>query len=316
MTKNDHESTRCLLSGLNEIIIGKSDKTLLFLSAILSGGHVLLEDVPGTGKTTLAASYAALCGLKFNRAQFTPDLTPSDITGYNIYSKQKEKFEFCRGLVFCNVLLADEINRASPKTQSALLEAMQEYRVTVDGTTYPLSEPFSVIATQNPSGFVGTFPLPEAQLDRFCISVSLGYPTHGEEEKIVRKRLLRQGVQSPSRLVSPEDIISVRDEISNVRVTDEIIDYAVSLVSATRDHSSISLGASTRGSIDLVRTARAYAYIRGRDYVIPEDIAYLFIPTISHRISLKYSSDRHGQSKAAVLTGILKGTKVPFVSAK
>lgn len=314
MTENRRDAAVELISALDGIIVGKRDVLVLFTAAILSGSHVLLEDIPGTGKTTLASSVASLCGLKFNRAQFTPDLTPSDITGYNIYNRQKESFEFRSGLVMCNILLADEINRASPKTQSALLEAMEEERVTVDGVTYELSKPFAVIATQNPAGFVGTYPLPEAQLDRFGISLTLGYPTAEQERMIVEGKLSAASCVKPSALLGAEDIMQIREDIKRVTLCREVIDYAVALVRATRTHPSVSLGASARCSIALTSIARALAYICGRDYVIPEDIARLFIPVTGHRISLKYASTSKSVSKNDVLSAILKSTRVPFIA--
>jgi MoxR-like ATPase len=283
------------------------------MTALLSGSHVLIEDVPGTGKTSLAAALAKVTGLDFNRAQFTPDVMASDITGFNIYNRQKEQFEFREGLVMCNLLLADEINRASPKTQSALLEAMEENRVTVDGVTYDVPDPFMVIATQNPTGYVGTYPLPEAQLDRFAFKLSMGYPSQNEEVGILRARRGENPMDKLTSVVTAEELRAARAAVTQVRVDESLYTYIVSLVAATRQHKALSLGASPRASVALMHLAQAYAYLRGRDYVTPDDIASLYIPAVAHRVQLTQESKLSLLSLRDVLTEIMRSTDVPYL---
>lgn len=285
-----------LTAEIEKVIVGKHREVLLLVTALLAGGHVLIEDVPGVGKTTLAAALAKAAGLDFRRAQFTPDVTASDITGFNIYNRKTESFDFTSGLVMTNVLLADEINRASPKTQSALLEAMQECRVTVDGKTYQLPEPFMVIATQNPSGFVGTYPLPEAQLDRFSLKLSMGYPTLDEEVKIVESR----GESSPLDDVRPVIGVNLvrflRSLTADVHIDTALNKYLVSLVAATRTHPSVALGASPRASLAIKRLSQAYAFMHSRSYVVPEDIADIFKVAATHRLLLTQEAKLSGMT--------------------
>lgn len=301
-----------LTSEIEKVIVGKHREVLLLITAMLAGGHVLIEDVPGVGKTTLAAALAKAAGLDFRRAQFTPDVTASDITGFNIYNRREENFEFTPGLVMTNILLADEINRASPKTQSALLEAMEERRVTVDGKTYILPDPFMVIATQNPSGFVGTYPLPEAQLDRFSMKLSMGYPTPDEEMRIVEERTAADPLDAVSPVAGAKLISFLRALTTDVRIDRSLYKYLVLLVSATREHRSVSLGASPRASLALKRLSQAYAFMHGRNYVVPEDISDIFRAAIGHRIILKQEAQLGGVTCAAVLEDVLKSVPVPF----
>ena len=301
-----------LTSEIEKVIVGKHREVLLLITAMLAGGHVLIEDVPGVGKTTLAAALAKAAGLDFRRAQFTPDVTASDITGFNIYNRREENFEFTPGLVMTNILLADEINRASPKTQSALLEAMEEGRVTVDGKTYILPDPFMVIATQNPSGFVGTYPLPEAQLDRFSMKLSMGYPTPDEEMRIVEERTAAVPLDAVSPVAGAKLISFLRALTTDVRIDRSLYKYLVLLVSATREHRSVSLGASPRASLALKRLSQAYAFMHGRNYVVPEDISDIFRAAIGHRIILKQEAQLGGVTCAAVLEDVLKSVPVPF----
>ena len=301
-----------LTSEIEKVIVGKHREVLLLITAMLAGGHVLIEDVPGVGKTTLAAALAKAAGLDFRRAQFTPDVTASDITGFNIYNRREENFEFTPGLVMTNILLADEINRASPKTQSALLEAMEEGRVTVDGKTYILPDPFMVIATQNPSGFVGTDPLPEAQLDRFSMKLSMGYPTPDEEMRIVEERTAADPLDAVSPVAGAKLISFLRALTTDVRIDRSLYKYLVLLVSATREHRSVSLGASPRASLALKRLSQAYAFMHGRNYVVPEDISDIFRAAIGHRIILKQEAQLGGVTCAAVLEDVLKSVPVPF----
>ena len=301
-----------LTAEIEKVIVGKHREVLLLITAMLAGGHVLIEDVPGVGKTTLAAALAKAAGLDFRRAQFTPDVTASDITGFNIYNRREENFEFTPGLVMTNILLADEINRASPKTQSALLEAMEEGRVTVDGKTYALPDPFMVIATQNPSGFVGTYPLPEAQLDRFSMKLSMGYPTPDEEMRIVEERTAADPLDAVNPVAGAKLISFLRALTTDVRIDRSLYKYLVLLVSATREHRSVSLGASPRASLALKRLSQAYAFMHGRNYVVPEDISDIFRAAIGHRIILKQEAQLGGVTCAAVLEDVLKSVPVPF----
>lgn len=301
-----------LTAEVEKVIVGKHREVLLLVTALLAGGHVLIEDVPGVGKTTLASALAKAAGLDFRRAQFTPDVTASDITGFNIYNRKTESFDFTSGLVMTNVLLADEINRASPKTQSALLEAMQECRVTVDGKTYQLPEPFMVIATQNPSGFVGTYPLPEAQLDRFSLKLSMGYPTLDEEVKIVESR----GESSPLDDVRPVIGVNLvrflRSLTADVHIDTALNKYLVSLVAATRTHPSVALGASPRASLAIKRLSQAYAFMHSRSYVVPEDIADIFKVAATHRLLLTQEAKLSGMTASDVISDVLKSTLVPI----
>lgn len=301
-----------LTAEVEKVIVGKHREVLLLVTALLAGGHVLIEDVPGVGKTTLASALAKAAGLDFRRAQFTPDVTASDITGFNIYNRKTESFDFTSGLVMTNVLLADEINRASPKTQSSLLEAMQECRVTVDGKTYQLPEPFMVIATQNPSGFVGTYPLPEAQLDRFSLKLSMGYPTLDEEVKIVESR----GESSPLDDVRPVIGVNLvrflRSLTADVHIDTALNKYLVSLVAATRTHPSVALGASPRASLAIKRLSQAYAFMHSRSYVVPEDIADIFKVAATHRLLLTQEAKLSGTTASDVISDVLKSTLVPI----
>lgn len=310
-----NELIQSLISEIEKVVIGKRNEITMLVCALLSGGHVLIEDVPGVGKTTLAAALSRAAGLNFNRAQFTPDVMASDITGYNIYNRGKEQFEFREGIVMCNILLADEINRASPKTQSALLEAMEEGTVTVDGKTYPMPKPFMVVATQNPSGYVGTYPLPEAQLDRFVLRLSMGYPTENEEISVILNRKTDNPMNSVSPVTDADSIVKLRRIISGVKISGEIAQYIVRLVGETRKSPKITLGASPRASLALMRLSQAYAFIKGRDYVLAEDVSALYIPAVSHRIMLSGEARLEKLSAADVLSSLAKNVTVPYRTA-
>ena len=311
-----HAKTIAAIDEIEKVIVGKRPDIIMLFTALLSGSHVLIEDVPGTGKTTLAATMAKVTGLDFNRAQFTPDVMASDITGFNIYNRQKEQFEFRNGLVMCNLMLADEINRASPKTQSALLEAMEEGKVTVDGVTYSIPDPFMVIATQNPTGYVGTYPLPEAQLDRFALKINMGYPTAEEEVNIIMARRGYNPLDAVSPKLTIDDIRELRNFISNIKIDEQLYRYIVALITATRKHAKLALGASPRASVALMRLAQAYAFIRGRDYVLPDDIGSLFRFAVGHRIMLRQEAKLANQSADDILIEILRSTDVPYHGKK
>lgn len=304
-----------ILNEVGKVITGKRRETALILAAMISGGHILIEDVPGVGKTTLAASVAKAAGLSFKRAQFTPDVMASDITGFNIYNRKTESFEFREGLVNTNILLADEINRASPKTQSSLLEAMEETQVTVDGVTYDIPDPFTVIATQNPAGFVGTYPLPEAQLDRFALRIKMGYPTPEEEMMILKRRLTGDPITSV-RPVTKNSVKLLRAVAEQVTVSDEIERYIVSLVSATRTRTEFSLGASPRASVALMKLSRAWAVLHHRAYVVPDDIADLFCEAVAHRVTMSREAAAAGIDPVTVLDSVLKSTAVPYAQTR
>ena len=297
---------------VEKVVVGKRSEVLQLLTAMLAGTHVLIEDVPGTGKTTLASTLAKVTGLQFRRAQFTPDVMASDITGFHIYNRQKEQFEFREGLVMCNLLLADEINRASPKTQSALLEAMEEGKVTVDGNTMEVPDPFMVIATQNPAGYVGTYPLPEAQLDRFALKISMGYPNAQEEINIIKARRGENPLATVNSVLTLDELRHIRELVKTVHIDDELYAYIVTLITATRRHPALALGASPRASVAMVHLAQAYAFLRGRDFVQPDDIAALFRSAIAHRLMLRQEAKLAHQSTMDVLSEILRTTEVPY----
>ena len=308
-----YSTCNSIVNEVKKVISGKDRECVMLLCALISGGHVLIEDVPGVGKTTLASALSRAAGLDFRRAQFTPDVMASDITGFNMYNKKTESFEYREGLVNTNILLADEINRASPKTQSSLLEAMEERSVTVDGVTYEIPSPFMVIATQNPSGYVGTFPLPEAQLDRFALRLTMGYPSPEDELAIIKRRK----TSDPMSLVSPvsdcDSILRVKRACENVYISDKVSEYIVTLVNATRSRPEFALGASPRASLALMRLSRAVALTSMREYVLPKDVAELYIDVLSHRVVLSREAKVSGVSAKKVLTDILSSTQVPFI---
>ncbi len=278
------EITAKIKRNIQKVIIGKEETIDHLLIALISRGHVLLEDVPGMGKTLLAKSLAKSISCQFNRIQFTPDLLPSDITGINFYSQKKGEFEFRAGPIFSNILLADEINRATPRTQSSLLESMEERQVTIDGETRILEKPFMVIATQNPIENQGTFPLPEAQLDRFLLKVNLGYPTKEEGVEIMKRFIGEDPLETLSSVVNKEEIIEAQRLYSNVFVNEDILYYIMEIVEKTRNHPNIELGVSPRGSQALLRAAQVHAIIKGRDYVVPDDVKAMVNPVLAHRL--------------------------------
>ncbi len=295
-----------IIQNVEQVIVGKRETIELLLAAMLCEGHVLIEDVPGVGKTMLARSMAISLGGEFKRLQCTPDLLPNDVIGVSVYNQRSGEFEFRPGPVFVNILLADEINRATPRTQSALLEAMQEQQVTVDGVTRGLPRPFLVIATQNPIEYEGTFPLPEAQLDRFLLRVSLGYPSKTEEKVILRNLQREHPIQYLSKVVEAEAILRLGEEVWDVYVDETLEDYMVRIIHATREHPDLSLGASPRGSLALFKTAQALALLRGRDHVIPDDIKYLAPMTLTHRLIVKPEAQLRARTAASILDDILK----------
>jgi len=271
-----------LTENIAQIFVGKDTSVRLVIIALLSGGHVLLEDVPGVGKTLLAKSLARSINGKFQRIQCTPDLLPSDVTGTNIWNQRDQTFEFVPGPVFSNIFLADEVNRATPRTQSALLEVMEEQQVTIDGKTRPVEKPFFVIATQNPIEYQGTFPLPEAQMDRFALSLSLGYPTAEEELQMLQRQGSSLEALQPS--ISPEDVIELQRQVSRVNVATPLQHYILNLVRASREDEEVRLGVSPRGTVALQRTTQALAFLEGRDYAIPDDVKFLAPYVLSHRL--------------------------------
>jgi MoxR-like ATPase len=277
-----------VLDEIERVVVGKRSALTLILTTVLARGHVLIEDLPGLGKTLIARSFAAALGLDFTRVQFTPDLLPADLLGSTIYDMQSGHFEFRPGPIFTNLLLADEINRTPPKTQAALLEAMAERQVSIDGTTHLLPEPFIVLATDNPIEYEGTYPLPEAQLDRFAIRLELRYLSEQDETSMLRRRLDRGSAEpTVNQVVDAHDLLAMRESVEQVSVHEDVLHYVVSLATATRNHPQVAVGASPRAELDLVQLARARALLLGRDYVIPEDIKALATPAVAHRITLR-----------------------------
>lgn len=299
-----------LKDNIGKVIVGKDRVVELALCALIANGHVLLEDVPGTGKTVLAKSIAASAGIDFERIQFTPDLLPTDITGLNVVNVQNGEFSFHKGPVFTSILLADEINRATPRTQAGLLECMEERQVTVDGVTRKLPDPFFVIATQNPIETAGTFPLPEAQLDRFMMKLSMGFPSQDEEKKILERALTGDRLKALEAVVTGEDILAWRQEASSVSVHSELITYITDIVKTTRNRSDVAAGVSPRGSIALLRCAQALAFIRGREYVVPEDIKELAVPVLAHRLVIPHTFGKSSSCEDIILK-ILDEVPVP-----
>ena len=296
---------------IQKVIVGKGLVMDLALVAVLCEGHILIEDVPGIGKTTLARSIAASLGCTFRRIQFTPDLLPSDVTGINYFNQKKQEFEFRPGPVMSQVVLADEINRATPRTQSALLEAMQERQVTVDGQTYPLSRPFLVLATQNPIELEGTFPLPEAQVDRFLIRLAIGYPTKEEEHTILLRFEQQDPLEDLAPVTTPGELVGVQQQVRQVRVEESVRGYIVDVVRATREHQEIQLGASPRGTLALYRCAQALAAIRGRAYVLPDDVKLLVPYVLTHRVLVSPATRLRGRLVADVLMDVIETVPVP-----
>ncbi|KJS23254.1 MAG: hypothetical protein VR72_02125 [Clostridiaceae bacterium BRH_c20a] len=305
-----------LKESMSRVVIGKEEVTELMLVGLLSEGHILIEDVPGVGKTLMAKTLAALLNCQFKRIQFTPDLTPTDITGFFIYDRRTNDFIFRPGPVLTNILLADEINRTVPRTQSSLLEAMEERQITVDGQTFSLPKPFLVLSTQNPIEQEGTFLLPEAQLDRFLLKISIGYPTAGEEEKI----LLTHGKENPLMNLEPvltiDEILTWQDMSRQVEVHSSIQEYIVALVRASRNHQRVALGASPRAALALFKASRAFALLRGRQYVIPDDVKYLAEPVLTHRIILKREDHLRGFNANSIIADILNTVAAPVVEGE
>jgi MoxR-like ATPase len=303
---------RLLKHNIGKVIIGKSETVELMLIALLCGGHVLIEDVPGVGKTTLASSLARSLDCSFKRIQFTPDITPSDITGFSIVNFKTGELEYRAGLVMSQVVLADEINRTSPKTQSSLLEVMEEGQVTVDGVTYLMPQPFIVLATQNPVEFVGTYPLPEAQLDRFFMCVSIGYPTIEEETSILERFTTGAKPIDELRPISgAHDIAALQGAVGNVYSSREVRAYVSLIAEASRRHSSLQLGISTRGAIFLLRASQAKAMLSGRDYVLPEDVQAMVQPVLAHRVLLSAEARMRNMTASRVLQSVVSAVQVP-----
>ena len=305
-----------VLDEVERAVVGKRQALTLILTTVLAGGHVLIEDLPGMGKTLIARSFAAALGLRFTRVQFTPDLLPADLLGSTIYDMRSGQFEFRRGPIFTNLLMADEINRTPPKTQAALLEAMAEHQVSIDGETHGLPSPFIVIATDNPIEFEGTYPLPEAQLDRFAVRVALNYLSESDETTMLRRRLDRATAEQPvDEVVDGEELLLMRESVEQVSVHDDVLRYVVALAAATRSNPQVVVGASPRAELDLVQLARARAVLNGRDFVVPEDVKALAVPAFGHRITLRPEMWVRSVHGSDVVEQLLRKLPVPRTSA-
>lgn len=306
-----------VINEIKKVVFGKDEVIEKIIMCLLSSGHVLLEDIPGVGKTTLALAISKTIELKYNRMQFTSDVMPSDITGFMMYDKVKNEFKFREGPIICNMFLADEINRASSRTQSALLEVMEEHKVSIEGKQHNLDEPFFVIATQNPFGSAGTVLLPQSQMDRFMICVSMGYPSFDEEKDILISRKEGNPMDSIVKVISKEDIMKYRKEVDNIYVEEAIYDYIITLVNKTRNHPEINVGCSPRGSLAIIKLAKSRAYMKQRDYVLPEDVKYIFVDACVHRIVPKaYDNKCISKKRIDILKGILNSVSEPSIKRK
>lgn len=304
--------TREITEEVGKVILGKQEVIAKVLMTILSGGHILLEDVPGTGKTTMALAFSRALGVDYRRIQFTSDTMPSDVVGFSLYNKEKNAFEYVPGAVMTNLLLADEINRTSSKTQSALLEVMEEGHVTVDGTTHPMPQPFVVIATQNPVGSAGTQLLPQAQLDRFMIRTQMGYPDFAEQVSILKDRHTDDPLDHVQAVTTREELLEMKCECTAIYVADPVYEYVTRLAQATREHPMITLGISPRGALAVCRLAKSYAYMAGRDYVVPEDVAAIFPDVCAHRLVMSPKARMSQTSAGDVLRELLAKTAMPY----
>ena len=315
-TATVQEISERVSNSVGQVILGKANEIRLTTLGLLCRGHILLEDIPGVGKTMLAKSLARAVGCTFNRIQFTPDMLPSDITGVSIYNPKSREFEFRPGPIMAQIVLADEINRATPKTQSALLEAMEEGQMTVDGVTYRLSNPFLIMATQNPIEYEGTFPLPEAQLDRFLVRIQMGYPQPADELKILASQQYQHPIQNLQQVVSLKELLAAQQQIKDVYVASEVQQYIINLISASRRHADVYLGSSPRGSLALFRTAQARAAMTGRDFVIPDDVKALAEVTLAHRIIVGPAARIKNITSRTIVQDILQNTPVPGSSVR
>ncbi|HPZ06348.1 MAG: MoxR family ATPase [Acetivibrionales bacterium] len=303
-----------IIGNVENVIVGKRYAIELSVIALICNGHVLIEDVPGVGKTSLVSALARSINASFRRIQFTPDILPSDITGFSVYNQKTGDFEYRPGAIMSQIILADEINRTSPKTQASLLEVMEENQVTVDGVTYKVPQPFMVLATQNPVEYLGTYPLPEAQIDRFFMKISIGYPTNAEESYILSRFQLEDPLEKLMPVAESSDITALQQEIRNVHVDKSLSNYIVEIVSQTRKHPDVALGSSPRGSLALFRASQAWAFYNGRDFVIPDDIRKMVIPVLSHRIMLKQEAKLKKINPVEILNYIVSRINVPVVS--
>ena len=300
-----------IITQVRHVVVGKDQALLWVLATILAKGHILLEDIPGVGKTTMALSFSKTLGLSHNRVQFTPDVLPSDITGYSVMNQATGVMTYQPGAVLCNLFLADELNRATSRTQSALLEAMEEGQVTVDGISHPLPNPFVVIATQNPTGAAGTQLLPDSQMDRFMVQLSLGYPSPKDEVAMVMNRQGREPLKQLSQLLGPEELALMQELVARTYVSEEVVAYIVALISATRSHEMLERGASPRATLAVTAMSKAVAQLRGRDYVVPKDVQEVFIHTVAHRLLLTDKAESQGITAQQVLRQILDGVEAP-----
>ncbi len=312
MDGDAHTAIDELIGHIGKVLLGKDKTVRLAVTALLARGHLLIEDAPGVGKTSLAKALAMSLNCKFTRLQFTPDLLPSDILGTTIFLPNRGEFEFREGPIFTNVLLADEINRTTPRTQSALLEAMSESQVSIDGETHRLNQPFFVLATQNPHEFEGTYPLPENQLDRFMLRIQIGYPTLNTEKEVLRTHQRGEPVESVQPVMDRERLIKLQQRVRDVRVDDSINQYILEIVHATREHEELELGVSTRGAVTMMHACQAYAFISGRDYIIPDDVKELAVPVFSHRVVVGgIIRETHRNRAAGIITQIVSSIAVP-----